>query len=619
MAENLVFDGQNSFLGGQDASKSPQLIPKDSYSAGINTNVSKGAITPRWSWGKKKLIFPDEVLPISGNRFVPYSEIFHSGRFQALIPYSIGVNYYLIIVIAGVIFLVNRNTFEVTIIPIQDGSSLNETAPRLNWSNAGRFLVIFDWPNFPVILEGITAKRADPTLFEVPISVMGTYNQNRLFIANAGNEFTGGDPTGNLATLDAPVTFEEVEAPAGLYLGQIFQLPTADINERITAMGFLQLTDTSTGIGPLIIGTRRAIYSFNTQTPRASWDAGNFGSLFAQVGIAGPRSFVNVNSDIFFLSPDGYVRTASMSRDEQKKWSRVPLSREVQNWLKYWDKSLIPYGVLGYFNNKIFISANPYRTNAQSTNRIPIHDVAYGGFVVIGLDNLATLRQGGNPAWDGLYTGVRPMDIVTCDDRCFVMSKDADFSNELYEIDPSITYDTSEGKIRYVRSIIYTRELDCESDFQNKGVHSLDLNLSNIEGDFSINTEFRPTHTSRFVEWRKFNHVAPWRVCDVPDECDINGLEPHNLRDLTLGSPNEGETCDPVNQSLYNVFRRLQLKFTIEGKYWELEAFRLKAISLKQAEIDNSCEPQKVVKLCKECNTSDWDYGAFESCQTPQT
>ena len=77
---------------------------------------------------------------------------------------------------------------------IQGGSQLDEAADRINWSPAGKYLVIFDFPAYPVIIEGLLARRADPALLEIPRSVLGTYNQNRLFIANAGNEFTAGDP-----------------------------------------------------------------------------------------------------------------------------------------------------------------------------------------------------------------------------------------------------------------------------------------------------------------------------------------------------------------------------------------------------------------------------------------
>lgn len=616
----LLQDGTQDFLGGQDASKIPSRIPVNSYQAGVNLSVALGVPTPRWGYVKKKLTFPDENLRLPNGREVPYENIFRSGRFQALIPYTISAQSHLLIVISGVIFLVNHDTFEVDIITLQGGGSLNENTPRLNWSNAGKFLVIFDYPNYPVILEGITARRADPTKYEVPVSTIGAYNQNRLFIGNAGQDYTAGDPTGSLAAPDAPVTFKEVLQPAAPYFGQLFSLPTDNLQDTITAMGFLQFVDTSTGIGPLIMGTAKAVYAFQAQTPRADWDASTFGKMFiSSAGIVGQRALCNVNTDIFFLSSDGQLRTASMSRQEQSKWSRTPISREVQNWLVCRDPTLLPYSVVGYFNNKVLVSANPYRVPALNVAGQPIYDVAFGGFVVLELDNLATLGKDAQPAWAGLWTGARPLDIAITNEQCFVMSKDEGFSNQLYEMDPEITYDVEEetGLIRYAPGILYSREYDFENAFQNKDLQSLDLGIRNVKGDFSINVKFKPSHGSQYVEWRTFNHKAPWRVCGFPSNCNINGLAAHSFLDLTIGDALQGNTCDPVSNLPYNLFRKLQLRFQITGAYWELQEYRLKAVKREQNELDTACQVYNAVELCKDCNSSDWAIGAFRSCLPP--
>lgn len=628
--EQYLYDGQTTFVGGQDASKIPAQVDPDAYFAAINVSVADGVLAPRWGVNHLTLTLPPGgiVLPNS-LALVPYSEIFYAGRYQCGIPYSIGNDYYLIVVISGIIFLINQRTLITIVLPIQGGGSLNENTTRLNWSQAGRFVVIFDYPNFPVIIEGLTARRADPAKFEVPVSVGGAYNQNRLFIYNAGNDLTAGDPTGSLATPDAPITFEEVELPAAPFVGQIFELPT-DKRDNITAFAFLQLNDTSTGIGPLLVATANQIFSYQSQLPRTQWEVNQFGSMFVDnAGIVGSRAWTNVNSDIFFLSADGQVRTASMSRQEQGKWSRIPLSREVQNWLKYNDKTLAKYSVMAYFNNKIFISANPYRTNALDTQRQPVFDFAFGGFVVLGLENISVLGKNSSltlgheyatPEWDGLWTGVRPMDIIQNNNRCFIISKDDDVRNEIYELDPTSTVDTDGADIRYATAIIYTREFDFKSPFNNKDLHSLDLGLREVQGDFSIDVKYKPSHGSAFIDWGSFDHCAPWRTCGVPDPIDFNGFAPHNFRDLTIGSPAD-QGCDPVSKLTYDTFRRVQLKFIIEGKYWQLQEFRLKSIVRPQSEqVNGVClPPNDCVKVPKECTSTDWAIGPFKSCLTHQT
>ena len=628
--EDFLFDGQINFVGGQDASKVPSLVQGNAYFAGVNLQVSSGIPKPRWGVNKKKITFPTGGIkvPIS-NIIVSYEEIFHAGRFQSMIPYNIGPDWYNIFVVSGIIFLVNQDTWVATIIPIQDGSTLNENTPRLNWSAAGNFTVIFDYPNFPVILDGITARRADPAKFEVPVSVGGAYNQNRLFIYNAGNDYTAGDPTGDLATPEAPVTFNEVEQVGSPVFGEIFQLPTSRI-EDITAMGFLQLTDTSTGIGPLLIGTENAIYSVQSQLPRTvidsqgnvvpNWEQNGFASAFVlNAGIAGFRSWCNVNSDFFFTSPDGAVRSATMSRQEQGQWARVPVSKEVQNWIGTPDMDLTQFTVMAYFNNKIFISVNPYRTSALNSQREPVFDVAFGGFIILSLDNVATLGHAGEPAWDGLWTPFRPMDIAINNKRLFAISKDAEFRNEVYEIDPAQTFDTDGSDIRYVNSVMYTREFNFNTPFNDKEIHSLDLDLRDVQGDFNFLTQFKPSQGSQFVDWQNFSNCAPWRDCLFPTDDELNGLAGHSFMGLNLGSPIT-EACDPVSSTPYSVFRKVQLKFIIEGKYWELQGFRLKSLLRPQSQqIDLSCDNGACIKLAKECTTTDWTIGAFKSCLQHRT
>lgn len=617
--QSLLYDGQTNFAGGQDASKIPSRIPQDSYAAAVNITVAQGVPSTPWGYLKRKIILPSGGIKNDiGNYTVPYKEIFEAGRYQAFIPYQIGTENFIIIVISGVIFLIETVNYTAQILTVT-GGGLNENTPRLPWSEAGKFTVIFDYPNFPVILDGNVARRADPALAEVPISVLGTYNQNRLFIGNAGDEFTGGDPAGDLATPEAPITFLEVETSSSPFVGQIFELPTGIAAGPITAMGFLEFVDTSTGIGPLFVATANSIFTFNTQTPRSAWENGQFGTAFISTsGITGPRAFINVNADLFFLSADYQIRTASMSRNEQHKWSKVPISREVENWLFTNDQTLAPFAVLGYFQNKVMITTNPFRTEGEGQSRQALLDVAHGGLVVLELDNQATLGKDTPPCWACLSTRLRPMDIVTTNlgQRCFIMSKDDGFRNELYEVMPEQTYDKSDGLVREITSTVYTREFDFQTPFTNKALHSIDIGVRQVKGDFSIEVLYKPAHGTQFVSWGKFTNTAPWETCNIPIDCFVNGFAPHEYRDLTIGFPRDNKTCDPVGKFEYYISKKFQLKFIITGIYWQLQEFRLKATPIDQTQQITSCQKYLDSPICEVCNT-DWVTGPFKACPLP--
>lgn len=613
-----IADGNQSFLLGQNASRDPDQIPAESYAAGINLNIQRGVLSPRWGFSQLPLQFETDLLLLPNFQYRSYETIFRSGRFQALIPYVVGNTFYLIVVISGVIFSINLETNDVFVISIDDGSMLDEGSPRLNWSAAGKFLVIFDYPAYPVIIEGFQARRADPAASEIPISVLGTYNQNRLFISNAGNEYTGGDPSGSLAAPDAPISFLEVLVPAAPFFGQIFQLPTAYNNNQITAMTFLQATDSSTGIGPLIIGTAKEIYAAGTQLPRTDWESSTFASnIVFNTGIAGQRAFTNVNSDLFFFSPDGEVRSLSMSRDEQRKWSKVPMSREVQNWLKFNDRSLTAFAAMGYFKNKLFATANPTRVSALSSNGTPIIDVCHGGLVVLEMDTISTSTESSPPAWAGLWTGVRPMDICNNNERCFIISKDPAYTNQIYEVTPDRSYDLIAGRVRKIRSRVYSRAYPFDGQYSLKEINSIDFNLSKVKGEFELEVAYKPEQSERYLPWRKFTHEAPWRACGMPQGCQYNGFAAHNFRELPLGSPSTAGFCNDVTRDNYSLFRTMQVRLDITGIDWEIKGFMIGANVKPQSTTDTVCGPYPVVAVCEPCN-DDWDFPKESLCPPQQ-
>lgn len=609
------------FIGGQDSSVIPDRIPDNCIAAGVNISTKRGSLAPRWGWEQFSLVYPEGGYFNSNNDYITYQELFETGKFQLAAAYPVDDVERILVVFNGNIFLVNVNTMTVSHVAISDGSILNPRAARLNWTPAGKSMVIFDFPNYPVIVTGSTADRADPFYYEVPVSVNGAYNQNRLFISNAGNEFTAGDPVGNPLTPNAPLTFEEIELLASPYYGQIFQLTTESSNEPITAMGFLQVADTSTGIGPLIIGTARSIYTYNTVQPRSDWDQGRFGTILTyNAGIVGPRAYANANSDMFFISSDGYVRSLSMSRDEQARWSRIPISREVEPWFKYHDPSLKKFSFITYFKNKVFFSVNPFRIQARDySTRREISDYAHAGFVVLELDNVSSFGTPGKPTWAGLWTGVNPMDMVVLNDRAFVISKDAYSFNKIWELNPAINYDTADCKIRYVRSRVYTKEHDCGDPFVNKEVHSLDLNFDVLKGDFSLDVKYKTSHSPKFLPWGTMTLNAPWRSCAMPCDSCLNGFAHHMVRDLTIGSPvGDGLDCDPSTMELYQIFRKVQLQLTFTSLYWELHEYRIKAIPRLQENQETVCSEFVTTEICEECN-DDWCVEDFNICQSPTT
>lgn len=602
-AIELVPDGTLDFSGGQNAALDPEQIAPNQYFYGINVSAEKKSLTPRWGLVQQKLDFSvtGNYTRTSGLQ-VSFEEVFRSGKFQAFIPYSIGPDIFVIYVVSGFVFLINVQTRGVTVLNPTD--QVNIYADRINWSNAGEFLVIFDWPNNPFILDGVVIRRADPAKNEVPVSVLGTYNQNRLCIANAGIDWTAGDPSGSPSTPDAPITFNEVIVPSSPFVGDVYQIPTANKNnDFITAMGFLQVIDTSTGIGPLLVATSKSLYSYRTDLPRLSWQGGAsgfvFGSMFLySAGIVGQRAFININSDIIFLSPDGQVRALSMARNDQQRWGNSPISREVENFLEYIDDSIAFVAALAHFKNKVFITCNPYRVTCTSAEGLAQTDYVNAGVVVLETDNNSTLTNKTPPVWGGVWTGTGFLDY-TENNKVFYVAGKYRGRNELYILDPTKTYDIIEDEVRNVRSVVLTREYINGDPTVNKELHTLDLGFRNLEEQVKVNVTYKPSTIDSYNYWRDLVFNAPVEQCQAfPDF--PQGLQRQGIRDLNLGGVDEN-VCNVIEQNFMHIYKGVQLRLIITGKYWELQYIKLKGRVLHQTEVDAYCEEKAGVPIPAEC------------------
>lgn len=637
MADNpsqIVEDGTSDFSGGQDAYNYPDRIKPTCYAKGVNISVRKGILRSRDGYFHRKLKFEDDTVTVKFRYQRTIKDLFESGKFQAMAPYYVSPEYYLIVVISGLIYRINTRTYNVQL--LSKDIRTNELAQRVNWSQAGKYLVIFDYPARPIIIEGDSVTRSNPENFnqgglepEVLVSVLGTFNQNRLFVANAGNAFTAGDPV-SPSFSEAPITFTEVLTPASAFNGQSFSLGTNSSNEPITAMGFIQAVDQGTGLGPLFVATQNSVYYYKTNLPRTDWETTpDFGSLFLfNAGIVGPRAFVNTNSDVIFLSAEGKVHAFSTSRNDVKTWGNVPMSREVENWLTYSDESLKSLAFLQYFDNRIYIAANPYRVPALTRGQQPTVDYVHGGMVVLELDNSATIQQEDPPVWAGLWTGIRPMDMVVQNTRAFVISKDSTYLNRIYEVMPDTKYDVVDEKPRRIKSIVYTREYDFpqatsggghySTRFINKREQSLSLPIQNVEGELDLLVERRPSQTENFRVWKKWHYNAPYKQCR--EIFAPNGLAGHRFRELVFGSPQPddlNEECDLVGGgNSLEAFRKLQLRITIEAHNWQIEEFKIDAIMQDSPNNDNSCDqPNDGIPIPLQCNF-DWTNPEETLCQS---
>lgn len=635
-----VYDGNTTFGGGQNDGILSDRIRPDQYRRGVNVTTDGGGLRPRPGYVHREITVCTDGSP--SNECLSYAQIFKKGKFQAAAPYDTDFGNFIIMVVSGIIFRVDPRRCTAQVIELEDGVRLNQYARRVNWSYAGRFLVLFDNSNAPVIIDQDTGRLSSTqtrTLFltdpdtgvitpedieipEIPSnSCLGAFVNNRLHVSNGGHEWGSGDPIGGINE-DAPITFEESLTSGAPFNGQFFSLGSSNTNNEITYMGFLQIADTSTGYGPLIVATKNAVYSYRVDQDRTAWDNGQFGSLILyNAGIAGPRAAVNVNSDLLFMSGDCQIRSIHTGREEQNRWSDAPISREIEPFLVFNNPELKELTVAGYYNNRVFFTVNPYRTpNACDTFGNPIADYAHCGMVVLELDNVSGLFQGARPAWSGLWTGIDVMEMLPLEESMYFISKDSMGVNRIYELDERKSYDVFRGQERQIRSRVYTRTYDFQNRFVDKEESSIDYTFSNLEGDVKLRVDRRAGHGKNWRLWREFNHCAPVKFrepgefseldpCeDKPCPQDLPNLAPHCFRNIDFGDPEE-EGCDEITKDSLSTVRKTELRLDIDARDWLLEELRLKYELIPDSHNDTvTCDTEECVTVDRLCNdVSDWD------------
>lgn len=614
-----VPDGSPNFALGQDGWTDPEDLQPNQFSKGINVTTKGGVLGPRWAFVTREQIFTEpDPIQVDRGYTRTIEDIWKSGKFQAAVPVKWGRDFYFLTVINGFIYQtlidpIIPDKFTTTL--LSEEIQLNSSSMRINWSFADTSVVFFDFPAAPVVVQQNDIFRCTQVDKQIPVSTLGVYSQFQLLVADGGVSYAASDMVGNKATPDAPISFEGLLTPNTTFFDQWLSLPVTDADMPITAMGTIQQPDTNTGIGPTFIATGKKVYYIDNTIPQEQWGQPGFSRvLLDNAGIAGQRGFVNVNSDVHFITPEAQVYSFTTARDQSKKWGNVPISVEVQNFLLNNGEQLNSNSVLGFFGNKIFISANGFRKLALTNNREPIMDYAFAGFVVLELDTLSTFQTTGNPVWAGVWTGMSPMEIFTLGNRCFVISKDSGI-NQLYEIDPEGTVDMIRGNKRQIRSVVETREYNWQDPYAWKQTRSISVQLQDLFGKVDLNLEVKPSHAPNWLQFEHWEHNAP--VSNGMREKKAGAYAPQQFRELTFGGVDDVNVCNPVTEDLYNTYTSIQVRLTITADTWRLKTVRVDANPVVHEMTQDSavCSSKQAVLIPLDCNR-DWFVPEDSACQS---
>jgi len=402
---------------GQNGQLDALLVPKDQASRLYNVVVRNGLAETRPP-------FSGSALPVDG-------------RFQGAFAYELEGNLRWICVVSGQVWVYSHAS---------DAWTLAHTFPTTDFAQAhfvqaGRYAIVQNGvfepvENWPLVLLGETPvdnleveylsgnslvkvkdfPEADggPQVVRIPIGTAMAFGQGRLFVAVerywdhglagsvrgwqtgrglrnivAGDDERGDDP-------DRFLVFTENDVLAG---GGALSLPSE--NGFITSMTFFRNTATGTGLGELVVLSRRGSCVFAVSVSRQQgWGQDGFGQqLFQSSGSASPWALVPVNSDLAYYGSGGLrtIRYTASNETAAGGVASVPISPEVLNFTDFTLPEHEPYVTMAHSDNYIFATAGG--------SALPDGSVAFRSVLPWDLANFQVSGSAPGRVFAGAWTG----------------------------------------------------------------------------------------------------------------------------------------------------------------------------------------------------------------------
>lgn len=543
---NAVYDGQLSFERGVDTLRSPSRVPRNQSCLLINNQTRQDYIGPRPKWKQvplRFLKFDTETGRYSVDNAL--QNTFETGFFQGFGAYNPDGG------VSHLLFSVSGQIYKVD--PLGNGvvqelamDELNPTHRLQAWfTQAECFTVIQDGQSIPLIYDGATLRRSDTVgqggsdadgkpLMEVPVGTCMAYSQGRLWVTLCdGSSFVASDfvfgPTGTeqYGRRDAVLKFTENQYLAG---GFPFSVP-ANMGP-IRSMVPLANLDTSLGQGPMQVFTPKGCFSVQAPFDRAAWaalaDPIKTVSLLDQ-GALTARGCVLVNGDVWYRSLDG-IRSFKIARRNFSEWGNVGQSGEVITHLQNDNQNLLDRESGALFDNRLLNTCMPQWDS--------LHGVYHKGLVVLDFVPLTSLVNQETPRWDGLWTGLDIMQLLTVNsegvDHCYaVVLAPADEQGvrrlQLWELTREKGPDESLVATRRIQRVVESPRLDFSNRAEQKLLEACELWLDKISGTVDFNLYWRPNEHACWYFWKS------WQVCAKTQRCAgeaVNGCMPSlNLRE----------------------------------------------------------------------------------------
>ena len=406
-------------------------------------------------------------------------------------------------------------------------SDPNNPNNTLNWSvQAGIFWILQDNAAAAIIFDGAKTYRSDPSKSQVPCGNVMCYAQGRLLVAlpdrqsyAAGDIYGGSSGTATYNFQDAQLYFTENNYlnEGGNFVARTFGAPNTAGD--IVSMTALAQTDTQLGQGPVVIGTPTSVFTVNLPFDRTTWKnlQNPLQTNVPMLGPTGQSSTINVNTDLWFRSLDGIRSYVQAWRQMNGGWGNTPSSNELDDLLATDEANLLEHASAVLFDNRILVTVNPTETP---------QGVYWAGLAVMDLDLVTSLRRKSPPAWEGLWSGIRPaatapyypgiLKIITATvlgvQRCFMFVLNSQSLIELWELSKTDKFDQGSQQVP-ISSAVWLPSYTCGDQDRFKTLDAGRMLVNAVSGQLVWSVEYRTDEWPCWVPWQA------GRACSINQDC----------------------------------------------------------------------------------------------------
>jgi len=298
------------------------------------------------------------------------------------------------------------------------------------------------------------------------------------------------------------------------------------------------------------------IAAFPMSRGRAAWETLQYPIQTVSLegdGALGQNSTVNVNSDTFFRSYNGFGSLV-MARREFYDWGNKTISNELQRVVLFDNPNLMSFTSSLFYNNRFDSVVKPTAGGSG---------VTFGGIVALNFDLLSSLRGNIPPAWEGMWTGLNVLQMIQGSfggfRRAFAFTRNYITGNlELYELLSESTtqvQDNGNTDISWFFETPTWFNQDIKPLTELCRLRNGECYLSGIEGTVTVKVFYKPDY---YPCWQLWNTFTVNQASSNPDS--KNG---YRMR-IGFGEPSP-EPVEAGNNRPLRVGYFFQLRVEITG------------------------------------------------------